>query len=134
MERITALAAHWANFERNEGRSGPLRELESYEAWHATLKSGAETSGERRTARALDMWDGEPKQLWEVNQRDLPPECQMTNEDLIDLILDEAADFIKNKKTGKLPGTGTVEGHIRRWRKAADMSNVRSKQRRKRRT
>jgi hypothetical protein len=126
MERITALALHWASFERGEGQAASARELASHETLHATRKSGADKAGERRTTRALAKWDGEPKLLWEVNQRDRPLELRMTNEDLIDLILDEAADAIKNKKTGKLPSIGTVEGHIRRWRKAADMSNVRS--------
>ena len=69
MNRITALALHWADFERNVGIAAPMRELASYEALHATRKSGADESGKRRTDRALAKWDDEPKRLWEINQR-----------------------------------------------------------------
>jgi hypothetical protein len=124
MEKIAALAAHWAAFERDEGAAAPRRELASYEALHATRKGGGDDRGAQLHADALAKWDGEPKRLWEVSQRDLPLDDprRLTNDQVRDLILDEAADFIMDKK-GIVPSSGTVEGHIRRWRRAAGMSN-----------
>jgi hypothetical protein len=126
MEKIAYLAAHWATFERGEGAAAPMRELASYEALHATRKNGGDTTGDQLHAEALAKWDDEPMRLWAINQRDLPLEhlYRMTNDQVRDLILDEAADFIQDKK-GKLPSSGTVEGHIRRWRREAGMLNER---------
>ena len=126
MGKIATLAEHWANFERDEGIAAPMRELASHEALHATRKDGGDTRGDELHADALGKWDGEPKRLWETNQRDLPEEDprRMSNEEVRNLILDEAADYIRDKK-GKVPGDGTVEGHIRRWRREAGMSNQR---------
>ena len=124
MDKIAALAAHWATFERDEGAAAPKRELASYEALHATRKGGGDDRGAQLHAEALSKWDDEPMRLWKINQRDLPVEDprRMTNEEVRDLILEEAADFIRDKK-GKVAKSGTVEGHIRRWRRGAGMSN-----------
>ena len=123
MEKIAALAARWATFERNEGTAAPRRELASYEALHATRKGGGDDRGAQLHADALAKWDDEPMRLWKINQRDLPVERRMSNEQVINLILDEASDFIKDKN-GKVASSGTVEGHIRRWRRAAGMSST----------
>jgi hypothetical protein len=116
---------YMANLGRIDGEHGPSCELR-YDA--ALRKKGGNERATRNKAEALAKWDYEPMRLWAINQRDLPLDDprRMTNDQVRDLILDEAADFIRDKK-GKVASSGTVEGHIRRWRKAAGMSDTKQR-------
>lgn len=125
MKTISDALGCMADLGRIDGEYGPSYVLR-YDA--ALRKKGGDDRAAQNKAEALAKWDGEPKRLWEVNQRDRPPERRATSEEVRKLILDEAEEFIKNKRgrlRGRLPSDGTVDGHIRRWRKEAGMSNER---------
>ena len=121
MKTIGDALVYMAALGRIAGEYGPSYVLRYDAALH---KKGGDDRAAQNRAEALAKWDGEPKRLWGINQRDRPPEGRMTSEEVRKLILDEAEEFIKNKK-GRLPSDGTVDGHIRRWRKEAGMSNER---------
>ena len=89
MERITALAAHWASFERNEGRSAPMRELESYETLHATLKDGGDERGRQLKDDADKRWRLIALGVWEIRRAHLAQDDpkRLDNPRLRDLIM-----------------------------------------------
>jgi hypothetical protein len=90
MKTISDALGCMADLGRIDGEYGPSYVLR-YDA--ALRKKGGDGRAAQNKAEALAKWDGEPKRLWEVNQRDLPPKRRMTSEEVRKLILDEAEEF-----------------------------------------
>jgi hypothetical protein len=110
METIGYAIDDMADFERNEGAAAPRRELASYDALHATRKSGGDDRGAHLAAEADVRWRSEGEKIWLERYAHLAPNDpnRITVEGLAVLLQDDIAGGIK---------LDTIKKQIGKWNK-----------------